>query len=116
MAGELNSTFYLRMQRNPDGYFQQTNFPPLTDSYFSLLKFNMPDDDLSLNCLAGRFSPSLNYIEVFPVQCDARVANVYFCSMSYYECLYAAPLVPRPKGVAEQVIQLKWDLHTELSF
>ena len=106
LAGEPNSTFYLRMQRNPDGYFQQPDFAPLTDSYFSLLKFNKPDDDLSLDCLAGRFSPSLNYSVVFPVQCDARVANAYFCSMSYFECLYASPLVPRPKGVVEQVQEL----------
>ena len=88
LAPEPNSTFFLGMHRNPDGYFHQSVlFPPITDSYYSLLKFEKPDDDLSLDCLAGRFSPWLNYIVVFPVQCNARVANAFFCSMSYLECV-----------------------------
>ena len=87
LAPDPNSTFFLGMRRNPDGYFHQSVlFPPITDSYYSLLKFEKPDDDLSLDCLAGRFSTWLNYIVVFPVQCNARVANAYFCSMTYIEC------------------------------
>jgi hypothetical protein len=102
-APGLNSTFFLPMQRNPDGYFQDRGFLPITDLYFSLLKFNKPDDDLSLNCLTGRFSPSLNYIAVSPVNCEAREANAYFCSMSYFECFAEGYLQFRPKGVVEQV-------------
>jgi hypothetical protein len=48
-----NSTFFLHAERNPDGYFHQHGFPPFTDSFSSLVKFEKPDDDLSLDCLAG---------------------------------------------------------------
>jgi len=84
-------------------------FTPLTDSYNSLLKFEKPDDDLSLDCLSGRLSPSLNYILVFPVHCDERVANAYFCSMSYHECIISDGFRLRAQSstettVGEQVI------------
>jgi len=47
----------------------------LSDSYFSLLKFEKPDEDLNLKCLAGKFAVSMNYIKIFPVDCDARLAD-----------------------------------------
>ena len=98
------------MKRNKDGIFQRPDFPnsTLTDSYFSLLKFEKPDDDLNLNCLAGKFTSSVNYITVFPVDCYTRSAEAYFCSMVYLECMVKLAndlisTVQRKGGIMEQV-------------
>ena len=90
-----------------------TDFPnsTLTDSHFSLLKFEKPDDDLNLNCLAGKFTSSMNYITVFPVDCYTRSADAYFCSMVYLECIVKLTndligTVQRKGGIMEQVNML----------
>jgi hypothetical protein len=80
----------------------------MTDSYYSLLKFEQPDEDLNLDCLAGNFSPFVKYITIYPVKCDARIANAYFCSCVYFEC-YAEvfhsifDIKVRKNGIMEQV-------------
>jgi hypothetical protein len=100
------------MERNKDGIFQRSGFDDsiVVDSYFSLLKFEKPDDDLNLNCLAGRFPPSMQYIIVFPVDCETRMADAYFCSMVYLECAKIfsrkenlVKVMDRNDGIMEQV-------------
>jgi len=76
----------------------------VTDSYYSLLKFEQPYDDLDLDCLVGKLSPSVKYITVFPVRCDARLANAYFCSCPYFDCFTDNTFKLRKQVIMDQVL------------
>ena len=94
LSPKKNITFFLNAFRNNiDGLFTFHNtfewLNPITDQYYSLLKFPNVDFDYntSLQCLAGNLSSTSKFITVFPVDCTSKVANSYFCQQSYNECL-----------------------------
>jgi hypothetical protein len=61
-------------------YFKEYN-TYVSESHFSLLKFDQPEEDYDPNlaCLAANISISSNYIRVFPVSCSANIATAFLC-------------------------------------
>jgi len=47
--------------------------------------FFLSDDDLSLDCLAANVSSKSKYILVFPVDCQAKIADTVKCAIRYKE-------------------------------
>jgi hypothetical protein len=80
------------MFRKEEGLFKgdgvNLNRTKLSDGFFSLLKFDpsYEDEDFSKNCLAANLTPKSEYLDVFPVDCDARVANAHFCLTFFTFC------------------------------
>jgi hypothetical protein len=50
-----------------------------------LFIFLPSDDDLTLDCLAANVSSKSNYILVFPVNCQAKIADTVKCAIRYKE-------------------------------
>ncbi len=42
--------------------------------------------DFSHGCLAGNLTTTSEYITVFPVKCDTKIANSYICTSEFLEC------------------------------
>jgi hypothetical protein len=78
------------MLRKEDGLFkgsgENLNKTHLSDAFFSLLKYDPLDDDFSKKCLAANLTSTSNYLKVFPVDCETRFANSYFCFTSFLPC------------------------------
>ncbi len=80
------------MVRKEDGLFRgrgfNSNITKLSDSFFSLLKFDPSDDDddFSKNCLVANLSVNSKYLTVFPVDCDSKVANAFICFRFFSYC------------------------------
>ena len=93
MSSRNNITVFLNaLRQNDDGlfhfYYYGNWLDPITDQYYSLLKFPNYDYDYntSFQCLAGNLSSTSKFITVFPVDCSSKVANAYFCQQNHYEC------------------------------
>jgi hypothetical protein len=61
--------------------------------YIKQICFSLSDDDLSLDCLAASIGPNSNYISVFAIDCEAKVADTINCIMPYKDQEYAYGLV-----------------------
>ena len=104
LSSKDSVTFFLNaLRKNDDGLFHFYFFGkwlnPITDQYYSLLKFPNHDNDYntSFQCLAGKLSSTSKFITVYPVDCSSRVSNAYFCQQRHYEC------VQNTLGVVEQM-------------
>ena len=104
MSSKNNITFFINaLRKNDDGlfhfYYYGNWLDPITDQYYSLLKFPSNDYDYntSFQCLAGNLSSASKFITVFPVDCPSKVANAYFCQQTHYECSH------NTLGVVEQM-------------
>ena len=58
----------------------------ITEDTFSLLKFPNQEMDFSLRCLAGNLTTTSEYITVFPVKCNKKIANSYICTSAFLQC------------------------------
>ena len=58
----------------------------ITEDTFSLLKFPNQEMDFSLRCLAGNLTTTSEYITVFPVKCNTKIANSYICTSAFLQC------------------------------
>ena len=83
-----NLTFIIDILRYNNGLFRNYNyfgFSELTDSFFSLLKFDpnrYDNDDFSKYCLAANLSYTLDYLTVFPINCSTKSVNTMICYRS----------------------------------
>jgi hypothetical protein len=80
------------MVRKEDGLFRgrgfNSNITKLSEAFFSLLKFDPSDDDddFSKNCLVANLSVNSKYLNVFPVDCDSKIANSFICLRFFSYC------------------------------
>jgi hypothetical protein len=74
--------------RKEDGLFQfvdtqnsqNIKYIPISEQYFSLLKFSAPDETLDpLECLAATVAPNLKYMKIFPISCNSEISTAYVC-------------------------------------
>ena len=82
--------FYKFNTRDSQGLFRHHwsgNEIQLTDSYFSLIKFDQSqDNDFSRECVLANLSFSATYLTAFPVDCSKRQANAVVCAFYVVSC------------------------------
>ncbi len=112
---DQNITFIIDMVRNQNGFFRKNYLSSrtieLTESYFSLLKFDSSsDEDFSKLCLAATLNPSSRYLTVFPIDCYQKSVKTYVCYRgTLYSKLYATRMWEQSDFLFDPVFKVAED-------